>query len=103
MGLFPTPEDQTYWALVSVWVQLRALALTDPELDERIRALTPMLRRSTRDAAGDLEADGLFGTWVTLEGLRHELVRPGSALTPPAALAVLQQTVSRDRLEGIGG
>jgi AcrR family transcriptional regulator len=103
IGLFPAPDDLTYRLLVSVWAQLRAYALTDATVDQRVRDMTPMLQRSVRDASLGLEEDG-SAAWVCLEGLRQELVRPGSALTPADALAVLEQVIGRrDRADDRSG
>jgi AcrR family transcriptional regulator len=98
VGLFPAREDQTYRLLVSGWAQLRAHALTEPEMDRRIAGDQTMLERS---AQGALSVDRSWSVpaWICLEGLRLELVRPGSTLTPDDALALLQQ-VEPDATQG---
>jgi AcrR family transcriptional regulator len=94
IGLFPATEDATYRLLVSGWAQLRAYALTAPEVDERISAVVPRLELGARTALA-VDRSWSIPAWVCLEGLRLELVRPGSELTPEAALALLQQVEPR--------
>ncbi len=87
VGLFPAPEDRTYRLLVSAWVQLRAQALVDPAIAERVDGVTVLLQRAAAWAIED--PDTFPVAWMCLEGLRERLVRPGSELTPEEALAVL--------------
>ena len=47
VGLFPEDAgDRTYRLLSSAWVQLRAYALADPMMDERVQGVAPMIQRS---------------------------------------------------------
>ena len=103
IGLFPATDDVTYRLLVVVWAQLRAQGLTDVSVDQRVGAMTPMLQRRLTDALLELEPPAWAGGWVCVEGIRHELVRPGSELTPTDALALLEQTIgiSRPQPDGI--
>ena len=99
IGLFPTPADSTYRLLVSAWAQLRAHALSDTEVDVRLQGMVPVLRLSAGRACVTRE-DGLPpAAWWCLEGLRQELVRPGSELTPHDALSVLQRVEPDARRE----
>src|SRR4051794_30102988 len=91
VGLFPDSGDTTYRLLVSAWSQLRAHALTDPDVDQRVAGMTTMVRRSAGRACVADARELSAAAWACLETLRQELVRPGSELTPADALAVLQQ------------
>jgi AcrR family transcriptional regulator len=93
VGLFPEPGDATYRCLVSAWVQLRAHALTDPEVDARVQDLTTVLRRRARRALVDGAPDISSTAWWYVEALRQEVIRPGSELTPGRALAAIQRLI----------
>ncbi len=97
LGLFPAPDDLTYRSLVSAWAQLRAYALTDASVDERASAMVPLMSATVREAFAGPELWNPTAAWICLEGLRAELIRPGSDLTPAEALTVLEQTVTLGR------
>jgi AcrR family transcriptional regulator len=99
VGLFPTQEDLTYRLLVSAWAQLRAHALSDPEVDQRVQAVTTLLRSSARHACVEPGGELPAATWWCLEGLRQELVRPGTELTAAEAWGVLRQAGRSARRE----
>lgn len=102
IGLFPATEDhdRTYRLLASSWAQFRAYALTDPAVDERVQGILPLLRGSVRGALAGGRPEPSLGGWMCLESLRQEVVRPGSSLTPEAALHVLS---SVEPLTGLAG
>jgi AcrR family transcriptional regulator len=97
LGLFPTPDDLTYLSLVSAWAQLRAYALTDASVDERASAMVPLMGATVREAFPEPGLLNLSAAWICLEGLRAELIRPSSDLTPAEALTLLEQTVTVGR------
>jgi AcrR family transcriptional regulator len=96
VGLFPAPADLAYRALTSTWLQLEAYALTEPELDARVRSMTDLLIEGLSIAfpgqPGEpqvAEATGqvrVTTAWLCLRELRRELVRPVTTLTPGEAL-----------------
>jgi AcrR family transcriptional regulator len=89
VGLFPMPEDRTYCWLVCAWAQLRSHALTDAEVDERVRGATFFLERVAGRALGEDSAH-LSAALSCLETLRQDLVRPGNELNAAGAWAVLR-------------
>jgi AcrR family transcriptional regulator len=93
VGLFPEVTDETYRRLTSAWVQLRIHALTDPEVDARVHAMTGVLRRSAARALDEPEPVLSTTGWWLLEALREAVVRPRSQLTPGVALTALQEVV----------
>jgi len=99
LGLFPDTEDRTYRWLVSTWAQLRSAALTDPALDVRVRDADLGVVRAARWALAETtgERSPHPATWRCLENLRHDLVGPGTTLTPESALTMLVEVAQASR------
>jgi AcrR family transcriptional regulator len=91
VGLFPATDDQTHRALTSAWAQLRAHALTEPAVDERVMGMTVVMRRSLEEALPDHRASSTATLWLWCEALRAELLRLGTDLGPADALALLER------------
>lgn len=93
VGLFPTTDagDRTYRLLSSAWVQLRAYALADPMMDERVQGVAPMIQRSAGGACVGDDSELTLGAWMCVQELRHELARRTTTLTADEALELLQQ------------
>ncbi|HET7071952.1 MAG TPA: helix-turn-helix domain-containing protein [Nocardioides sp.] len=91
IGLFPTPDDYCYRVLISAWAQLEAASLNVPEMADRVRGMAPLLRRGLQDAFPGRPVGQLDAAWRCLARIRLEVLLPGSDLSAPGALALLEE------------
>lgn len=88
-GLFPEPDDVDYRALLVVWAQLEALALTRPPLDARVRAMNTLVRESITMCLAEGRVPQITRLWAVARGLQAEVLRTEPEIGPGEATRML--------------